>query len=155
MATALDVIRRAMRIIGALEDGEVPTASQAADGLEALRAMLGDWEARGLRLGAVVDMTIGTATTIPVPITHLQAMAFNLAVVIAPEYGRAEALAAVLPQAERAFTALRAQYAKVPVIGADPAVVWQRGILGNAGFGFVNTGDDDGAIYSDTGALFP
>lgn len=136
MATALDVIRRSMRLIGALAEGEVPTAEQAADGLTALQAMLGDWEARGLRLGGAVDTTYGTASTIPVPVTHLQALAFNLAVVIAPEYGRADALTAVLPQAERAFTALRAQYAKVPVIAADPAVTLQRGILGNALYGW-------------------
>ena len=99
MATALDVISRAMRLIGALSTGEVPSADEAKDGLISLKAMLGDWEGRGVRLGAVVDTEFATADTIPVPVTHLQALAFNLAVVIAPEYGRGEALQAVIPQA--------------------------------------------------------
>lgn len=121
MATALDVIRRAMRLIGALAEGEVPTAEQASDALASFQAMLGDWEARGVRLGAVVDTTFGTADTIPVPPTHLQALAFNLAVVIAPEYGKADALQAVLPQAERAFDALVAQYCRPALVAPDPA----------------------------------
>ena len=79
-----------MRLIGALAEGEVPTAEQAADGITALQAMLGDWETRGVRLGSVVDATLATFTTIPVPVTHLNALAFNLAVTIAPEYGRAQ-----------------------------------------------------------------
>lgn len=146
MATALDVIRRAMRLIGAIAEGEVPTAEQAADGLTSLQAMLGEWEGRGVRLGAVVDTEFATADTIPVPVSHLNALAFNLAVTLAPEYGRGDALQAVLPQAERAFNALRAQYVKAPRIGADPAVVWQRGIIGNVGYG---------EIESDTGPLYP
>ena len=146
MATALDVISRAMRLIGALSTGEVPSADEAKDGLSSLQAMLGEWEGRGVRLGAVVDTEFATADTIPVPVTHLQALAFNLAVVIAPEYGRGEALQAVIPQAERSFNALRAQYVRAPVIGADPAVT--------TNFGAPSTGSDD-AIYSDTGPLYP
>lgn len=40
MATALDSIKRAMRLIGVLSVGEVPSAQEASDGLEALNAML-------------------------------------------------------------------------------------------------------------------
>ncbi len=130
MATALDVIKRSMRIIGALSDGENPTAEQAADGLTALQAMLGEWETRGVRLGSVVDATYATATDIPVPVTHLQALAFNLAVCIAPEYGRGQdALAAVIPQAERAFDALHAQYCAPPRVPIDEAYTSQTALI--------------------------
>jgi hypothetical protein len=129
MATALDVIRRSMRLIGALAEGEVPTAEQAADGLTALQSMLGEWETRGLRLGAVVDTTYATATDIAVPVTHLQALAFNLAVNLAPEYGAAQAMQAIVPQAERAFDALLAQYAQPPTVPLDPALTIQAGLL--------------------------
>lgn len=130
MATALDVIKRSMRLIGALAEGEQPTAEQAADALVALQAMLGEWETRGVRLGGVVDATYATATDIPVPVTHLQALAFNLAVVIAPEYGRGQdALAAVIPQAERAFDALHAQYAAPPRVPLDEAYTSQTAFL--------------------------
>lgn len=40
MATALDSIKRAMRLIGALSIGETPSAEESQDGLESLNAML-------------------------------------------------------------------------------------------------------------------
>ena len=154
MATALDVIRRSMRLIGALAEGEVPTAEQAADGITALQAMLGDWETRGVRLGSVVDATLATFTTIPVPGTHLNALAFNLAVTIAPEYGRADALTAIIPQAERAFDALQAQYASVPIVNIDSALVSMMPLT-NIGPYIWESGADDGALFSDTGPIYP
>ena len=42
MATALDIIRRAMRLCGALDASEVPSAVDAQTGLEAMQAMLGN-----------------------------------------------------------------------------------------------------------------
>lgn len=152
MATALDVIRRAMRLIGALQEGEVPNADQASDGLVSLQAMLGEWETRGVGLGALADAEHAAADTVNVPVTHLNALALNLAVLIAPEYGAGAAQQAVAPQAERAFRALQAQYTRAPTIGADPAVVSQRGILSNGGY-VVSGGE--GALYSDTGPLYP
>jgi hypothetical protein len=41
--TALDLIRRAMRLAQALGQGEVPTAAEASDGLDALNTMLDSW----------------------------------------------------------------------------------------------------------------
>lgn len=152
MATALDVIRRAMRLIGALAEGEVPTAEQAADGLVSLQAMLGEWETRGVRLGSVVDATYSTADTIPVAVTHLNALAFNLAVVIAPEYGAADRLQVVLPQAERSFDALQAQYLVVPIAGVDPALTSQSGLINVAQE--IWMGNED-ALLSDAGPIYP
>jgi len=48
MATALDVIKRSMRLIGALGDGENPTASEGADCLDALNGMLDAWWSKTL-----------------------------------------------------------------------------------------------------------
>lgn len=42
--TALDIIKRAMRIIGAIGQNEVPTSSEADDGLLALNDMLDSWD---------------------------------------------------------------------------------------------------------------
>ena len=154
MATALDLIRRSMRLMGALAEGEVPTAEQAQDGLVSLQAMLGDWETRGVRLGGLVDATLSTFTVVPVPVTHLNAIAFNLAVVMAPEYGRGEALQSIIPQAERAFDALQAQYASVPQVAIDPALVSQTPLT-NIGAYIWESGAEDGALASDSGALYP
>jgi hypothetical protein len=48
MATALDVIKRSLRLLGALGEGETPTASEGADCLVALNAMLDSWWAKTL-----------------------------------------------------------------------------------------------------------
>ena len=40
MSTALDSIKRAMRLLGVLSVGETPSAQESSDGLEALNAML-------------------------------------------------------------------------------------------------------------------
>ena len=154
MATALDVITRSMRLIGALAEGEVPSAAQAADALVAMQAMLGEWETRGVKLGGAVDLDYATTTTVPVPITHQNALAFGLAVVLAPEYGAAASLKAIGPQAERSFRALQAQYARPPVIGADPAVVRQRGLLNRSG-ALVSTGGENDPLLSGFGPIYP
>ncbi len=154
MATALDVITRAMRLIGALAEAENPSASQSDDALTALQAMLGEWETRGVKLGAVVDMTFAAATTIPVPVTHLNAMVYGLAMELAPEYGALSALPALQPKADRAFRMLQAQYKRAPVIGADPAVVYQRGIINHTGV-LVNADGENDPLLSGFGPIYP
>lgn len=82
MATASSIIRRSMRLIGALAEGETPSASEQADGLEALNAMLDSWRNESLAVYSLRDevltltgaasYTIGTGgnlnTTRPVKI---------------------------------------------------------------------------------------
>ena len=155
MATALDIVSRAMRLIGALAEGEVSSAAQAADGITALQAMLGEWETRGVRLGDAVDATYSTSTTIPVPVTHLNALALNLAVLIAPEYGRADALQAIIPQAERSFDALVAQYHKVPRVALDPALVVQSGLINGTAINPGGAPAEYGPLFADSDALYP
>lgn len=48
MATALDMIKRAMRLCRAIGKGEVPDSDEASDGLEALNAMMDSWAAQRL-----------------------------------------------------------------------------------------------------------
>lgn len=55
MATAQTLIDRALRLIGAVEPGETPTAAESADGLTALNAMLGSWQTERLIVFAYVD----------------------------------------------------------------------------------------------------
>lgn len=54
MATAADRIKRAMKLLGVIASGETPTASEQADGLTALNAMLAQWSTQSLLIPARV-----------------------------------------------------------------------------------------------------
>ena len=62
MATALDMIKRARRLLGALAVGETLEAELANDGLEALNAMLESWSIDSLMVLAIQSNTF-TLTT--------------------------------------------------------------------------------------------
>lgn len=52
MPTIQQVITRSMRLIGAIESGETPTADELADGLTALQSMLNGWRTNRLAVYA-------------------------------------------------------------------------------------------------------
>ena len=62
MATALDMIKRARRLLGAHGVGETLEAELANDGLEALNAMLESWSIDGLMVSSLQSNTF-TLTT--------------------------------------------------------------------------------------------
>lgn len=67
MATALQIITRAMRLVGAIGQGETPTAQEAQDGLSALNAMLDSWATERLKVFHVerigpFNLAAGTAS---------------------------------------------------------------------------------------------
>lgn len=84
MATNLETIERALRLLGVVDSEEELTGPRADDGLKALNEMLNRWEANNLPLGFSTQTS--TADTIPVPDEALSAVAYNLAVELAPEY---------------------------------------------------------------------
>ena len=62
MATALDLITRALRVIKVYGTGETVSATEAADGLESLNSMLDDWANEHLMLYAA---TLNSITLTP------------------------------------------------------------------------------------------
>lgn len=62
--TGASVIAAALRMIGSLGEGETPSASESADALAALNAMIDSWNNDGKKLytPAVVSQTLTTAT---------------------------------------------------------------------------------------------
>lgn len=84
MATNLETIERALRLLGVVDSEEELTGPRADDGLKALNEMLTRWEANNIPLGFTTQTS--TAATLPVPDEALSAVAYNLAVELAPEY---------------------------------------------------------------------
>lgn len=58
MATAADIIRRSLRLIGALAAGETPSATEQADALDALNSMLDAWRTESLMVYALRTETL-------------------------------------------------------------------------------------------------
>ncbi len=58
MASASDIIRRSLRLIGAIAGGETPSSTEQADALEALNAMLDSWRTESLAVYALRDETL-------------------------------------------------------------------------------------------------
>jgi hypothetical protein len=58
MASASDIIRRSLRLIGAIAGGETPSSTEQADALDALNAMLDSWRTESLSVYALRDETL-------------------------------------------------------------------------------------------------
>lgn len=82
---AIDLIARCMRLLRVIDADEAPEAKQAEDALLALNAMLRRWEADGISLGW--NDISQVSDEIPVPDEALEAVTFNLAIKLRPEYG--------------------------------------------------------------------
>ncbi len=82
---ALSLISRSLRLLRVIDAEEAPEAKEAQDALMALNGMLRRWEANGLALGwnTVSDVS----EELPLPDEALDAVTFNLAVKLRPEYG--------------------------------------------------------------------
>lgn len=66
MTTAIDIISRAMRLLGVYSIGEAPSAEESADGLASLNSMLDSWAGQSLFIYAqsvdAIPLTSGQAT---------------------------------------------------------------------------------------------
>lgn len=102
--TANDIIKGAFRLIAVIQPGEDLTASEAADGLSALNHMLHQWP---------VDLQhedLALTDTLRVPPDHIRAIRYNLAIEIAPEFGK-QIPAAVAKIADETYRQIKNEYA--------------------------------------------
>ena len=82
---AITLVTRALRILRVIDRGEAPEAEDAQAALEALNAMMRTWESRGVALGWNDIATIQDELLLPAE--AIQAVAYNLAMELRPEYG--------------------------------------------------------------------
>lgn len=85
MATAQTIINRALRLCRVIDGEAAMSANDSADALETLNAMLAEWHEAGIGLP---DYTLTSLTTeLASDVADREAIAYQLALRLAPEYG--------------------------------------------------------------------
>ena len=84
MARAIDVINRACRIIGVAQSGEVLQSDIASDALSVFNSLLAEWYGNI----AIPEYSVtGLTTTLTIDDGDKEALAYQLAIRLAPEFG--------------------------------------------------------------------
>lgn len=104
--TARDTISRAMRMLSILLDGATPTATEAADGLTALNAMMFGWKGQGVDVNHI---ELALNDNLALPEEFHNAVTALLAVEISSEY-QAPIPPLVAAAATNGWDALKATY---------------------------------------------
>lgn len=81
----IELVSRSLRVMSVIDRDETPEAKQAQDAIIALNGMMRRWEANGIPLGW---SSVETGDEdIHAPDEALDAITYNLAVALRPEYG--------------------------------------------------------------------
>ena len=139
VTTALDIVTGALQLleIRVAESGVSP--SEGVDGLTALNDMMNEWNVDGIDVG--YESLDDTADEIFVDLGSIGAMKANLAIYIAPEYGRTPSQA-LERRARRSKNSLRASIPINPSQFPDTLPVGS----GNEDDNFVADGDAPGNL---------
>lgn len=81
MATNLDIITTALRIVNIIDENQPPSSELAAEGLESMNDLLADWDTDGIELGYFPQTVL--ANTSPLEDKDLRAIKYNLAMELA------------------------------------------------------------------------
>lgn len=82
----LEVIQDALRLIGVLPEGQTASAEQGEDALRTMNDLLAEWSADGIEVGHFPQ--VDTTEDFPAGYEVAAAIKYNLAVHLAPQYGR-------------------------------------------------------------------
>lgn len=85
MPTVLAVVTRALRLLRVVDPTETPQAEDVATAIAALNPMVARWEANGISIGW--SPVSSGDEDLPAPAEAEQAITFNLAATLRPEYG--------------------------------------------------------------------
>jgi hypothetical protein len=91
--TNLQIITSALRLIGVLSEGETASAEQAEDALAAMNDLFAQWDGNGIDIGHFPQTDVNA--TSPIFNDAMQAAKYNLAIVLAVEYGKEPPVAVV------------------------------------------------------------
>lgn len=105
MATNLEIITDALRLLNVINNIQAPTSEQSSQGLTALNDMLADWQEDGIELGYYPQTSL--AATIPVQDQYLRGIKYNLAEELSTSYGTE-----LLPKAQQIAAKSYARLAK-------------------------------------------
>jgi hypothetical protein len=100
-----EVVNRALRILGVQDAAASTEAIDSQTAIVALNALCGRWEANGLAMGW--SAVSAPDDTLPAPDEAAEAITWNLAVRLAPEYGKGQRARELMPDAERFLAELR------------------------------------------------
>lgn len=139
MPTALDIVTGALKLLEIKPDESSITASEAEDGLTALNDMMNEWNVDGINIG--YESLDDTESELYVNLGAVGAMKANLAVYIAPEYGRV-VTDALFERAKRSKKALRSSIPLNPAEYPDSLPVGS----GNEGSSYTSNGDSPGGL---------
>lgn len=141
MATVLDIVTGALQLLEIRVAESAVTASEAEDGLTALNDMMNEWNVDGIDIG--YETLDNTDDELFVQLGSLGAMKANLAVYIAPEYGRV-----VTPELQkRADRSKKSLRASIPINASEFPDTLPIG-SGNEDNNFVSDGDVAGNFSS-------
>jgi hypothetical protein len=112
MATATDIVTRALKRLRVTGVGESPSAAQVQSGTDALNAMIASWEAEGL-----------SGDVLPLNSRFEQGIIAMLAVRLAGDYGKSPD-AVLVRDADNGWSALQAAFFAVPQSTFDRALKW-------------------------------
>lgn len=85
MTTAYQVVNRALRLLQIIDPAQAPSSLDYETGQTALNAMLTRWEATGLAMGW--QNVANPSDELPSPPEAEEAIVYQLALRLAPEYG--------------------------------------------------------------------
>lgn len=139
MATVTDIVTGAVTLLEVRTAESAITAAEAEDGLTALNDMMNEWNVDGINIG--YETLDNVADELFVTLGSIGAIKANLAIYIAPEYGRI--VTAELK--ERAKTSKRSLRASIPLNGSQFPDTLPIG-SGNENNNFTSDGDSPGGL---------
>jgi hypothetical protein len=112
MSSSAQIVTRALKRLGVIDPSESPSASEAADGLATLNAMLASWAAHG----------VNVSPDVPLPAKHEKGVTALLAVDLSAEYP-GSLTPRVEADAAEGWQALQAEYISAPLATFDCALI--------------------------------